>query len=189
MAISEFDFEDLFPITVMKVKLELPHSQISNYTKEFISSCPNYTTFFNSSVNNSWIKGLSNREELERSIHNCCELFLRETGRRESVNKKLDYWGNVYEEGDWHEPHIHPNSLLSGTYYPYSDENSSQIQFFNPNAQSLMMDTITNVKTYMKWAHKPLTGDLLIWPSWLVHVVQPQKKIQHPRVSISFNYK
>ena len=37
------------------------------------------------------------------------------------------------------------------------------------------------------YPYKPNAGDMLLWPSWLDHRVNPQVKTDNPRIAISFN--
>ena len=48
-----------------------------------------------------------------------------------------------------------------------------------------MHDRFTKDKT--SFDYKPNAGDMIMWPSWLFHRVDPQKATKIPRIAISFN--
>jgi uncharacterized protein (TIGR02466 family) len=105
----------------------------------------------------------------------------------ELVIKEL--WMNKNGGGDFNKAHIHPNAILSGAYYVKTPEGSGNIEFYDPVPARLM-----NVYPVKK--RKPINlqaveykageGQLLIFPSWLQHAVQPNRSKDY-RVSISFN--
>jgi uncharacterized protein (TIGR02466 family) len=131
--------------------------------------------------------------ELERAIGKHVAAFARElqfeTGRRKL---KLDsLWINVMHKGAIHAPHIHPHSVISGTYYVTVPPKSGAIRFEDPRL-GLMMAAPPRKKnarpenrSFVDVAPKP--GMLLLWESWLRHGVEPNGA-RGQRVSISFNY-
>ncbi len=100
-----------------------------------------------------------------------------------------EMWLNKNGSGDFNKAHIHPNAILSGAYYVKTPEGSGNIEFYDPVPARLM-----NVYPVKK--RKPINlqaveykageGQLLIFPSWLQHAVQPNRSTDY-RVSISFN--
>lgn len=106
---------------------------------------------------------------------------------------KLDnVWVNVLEPGGSHTGHIHPNCILSGTYYVRVPDGASAIRFEDPrlpmmmSAPALREDADPERRRFIYEA--PAAGDLLIWESWLRHEVPPNRAASS-RVSISFNYR
>ena len=47
-------------------------------------------------------------------------------------------WVNILEPGGNHTPHIHPNSVISGTYYVEISRDSSAIRFEDPRLPMMM---------------------------------------------------
>ncbi len=99
-------------------------------------------------------------------------------------------WVNILEPGGAHTAHIHPNSVVSGTYYVDIQSDSSAIRFEDPRLAMMMAApprlanaTIDN-RTFVDITPKP--GMLLLWESWLRHEV-PINRSDDIRVSISFN--
>ena len=105
---------------------------------------------------------------------------------------KLDsLWINVMKKGAIHAPHIHPHSVISGTYYVTAPDAAGAIRFEDPRLAMLMAappkkkNARLENRTFVDVAPKP--GMLLLWESWLRHGVEPNAA-KTPRISLSFNY-
>ncbi len=105
---------------------------------------------------------------------------------------KLDsIWINVLESGGVHTGHIHPNSVLSGTYYVDTPAGASSLKLEDPRHPFMMAappraeDAPEAERTFVYVA--PAAGDVLMWESYLRHEVTPNNS-KKPRVSVSFNY-
>ncbi len=131
--------------------------------------------------------------DLERAIAGHVAGFARELqfemrGRR----LKLDsLWINVMNKGAIHAPHIHPHSVISGTYYVTVPPKSGAIRFEDPRL-GLMMAAPPRKKTARPENRSfvdvaPKAGMLLLWESWLRHGVEPNQA-RGQRISVSFNY-
>ncbi len=104
---------------------------------------------------------------------------------------KLDsMWINVLAPGGVHSGHIHPHSVLSGTYYVTVPEGAAAIRFEDPRLPLMMAAPPKRAKaardnlTFVSIAPKP--GTVLMWESWLRHEV-PINAARRGRISISFN--
>ena len=100
-------------------------------------------------------------------------------------------WVNVMPVGAQHTSHIHPLSVISGTYYLQIPQGASAIKFEDPRL-GFFMNT-PSVHARAKIENKrfisvtPEEGDLILFESWIRHEV-PRNLTEEPRVSISFNY-
>ena len=98
---------------------------------------------------------------------------------------KLDsLWANLLKTGGHHSGHIHPHSLISGTFYVEAAAGSGAIRFEDPRLP-LMMASPTRADTFVTVAPRP--GLLLLWESWLRHEVLSGTS-RGERLSISFNF-
>jgi uncharacterized protein (TIGR02466 family) len=101
-------------------------------------------------------------------------------------------WINVLEPGGHHGAHIHPHSVVSGTYYVEVPEGASAIRFEDPRLPMQMAAPPRRVRaardqqTFVAVA--PKAGTLLLWESWLRHEV-PLNTAKTERISVSFNYR
>lgn len=116
------------------------------------------------------------------------ELHL-ELGRRKL---KLDsIWINVLEPNGVHTGHIHPHSVLSGTYYVDVPNNASALKLEDPRHPMMMAapgrreDAPESERSFVYIA--PKAGEVLMWESFVRHEV-PMNQAKKARVSISFNY-
>jgi uncharacterized protein (TIGR02466 family) len=101
-------------------------------------------------------------------------------------------WVNVMPSGAVHSSHLHPHSVLSGTFYAALPQGASAIRFEDPRlglmmaAPSRRKNAARANRSFVYVAPKP--GTLLLWESWLRHEV-PVNRSKSERVSVSFNYR
>ena len=96
-------------------------------------------------------------------------------------------WINKNSKGESHHEHTHPNSMISGVWYPQINEKSAPIQFRNSNQR----DVLPNLKRLNQFNSATFLlpmrkGELIIFPSNLLHSVPPNQ-IDEERISLSFN--
>lgn len=100
-------------------------------------------------------------------------------------------WVNILEPGGVHGSHIHPHSVISGTYYVDVPEAASAIRFEDPRLAMMMAAPPRRKKAQLEnktfVSIQPKVGTLLLWESWLRHEV-PMNMSKQNRISISFNY-
>ena len=100
-------------------------------------------------------------------------------------------WVNILEPGGAHAGHIHPNSVISGTYYVDIQDDSSAIRFEDPRLAMMMAapprSTSAALENRTFVSIKPKAGMLLLWESWLRHEV-PMNMSDDLRISVSFNF-
>ena len=100
-------------------------------------------------------------------------------------------WVNILEPGGMHAGHIHPGSVISGTYYVALPDGAAGLKFEDPRLQQMMASPPRRAKaerhnkSFVEVTPKP--GTILLWESWLRHEVPPSRAKQN-RISISFNY-
>lgn len=101
-------------------------------------------------------------------------------------------WVNLLNPGGFHSSHIHPHSVISGTYYVATPPGASALKFEDP--RHAMMMAAPPRKTRAPRLLQPFVyvtpeaGDVLMWESWLRHEVQANAA-EAERISISFNYR
>ena len=134
-------------------------------------------------------------------LFNEIEHHLHKTAQNIGFKRKLklyNFWLNVNNHKDYNTPHRHPKSLMSGVFYIKVPENSGRIKFINPNGA--LMDSYLGFfnfearKDYSpttllasEWIINPEKNDLILFPPWLEHLVEPNNSNEE-RISISFNY-
>lgn len=101
-------------------------------------------------------------------------------------------WINILDAGGAHSGHIHPGSVVSGTYYVDVPKGASAIRFEDPRLAMMMAAPKRRAKAprdlqpFVYFA--PAPGTVLLWESWLRHEVTPNAA-KRPRISVSFNYR
>lgn len=100
-------------------------------------------------------------------------------------------WINVLKPGGVHTSHIHPHSVISGTYYVTTPKGASALKFEDPRLGLMMAAPTKKPKappTAQPFVYiNPEPTTLVLFESWLRHEV-PANQAREPRISISFNY-
>jgi len=103
-------------------------------------------------------------------------------------------WYNFYSDGEYQEQHDHLGTPLQPCHFScihflsFNSEDHQPPQFTDPLSQlrnlSLELDRTGHGNIYVP---KVEEGDLLMFPSYLLHSVSPSKKTEYPRITLSFN--
>ena len=96
-------------------------------------------------------------------------------------------WLNKSKKGESHHEHVHPNSMISGVWYPQIHEQMPPIQFRSRGQRDVSLQTekfnTFNSATFMLPMKR---GELILFPSNLTHSV-PTNVGEEERISLSFN--
>lgn len=118
--------------------------------------------------------------------------FARECAFDLAGRPKLDsLWVNLIKGAGHHAAHIHPHSIISGTFYVEVPNNSGAIRFEDPRLGLMMAaparreDAKEDLRSFVTVQPRP--GLLLLWESWLRHEVLPGSS-RGERLSVSFNF-
>ncbi|SEW45782.1 conserved hypothetical protein [Cognatiyoonia koreensis] len=107
-----------------------------------------------------------------------------------TLRMKLSGWMNINPQGSYNAPHTHPGAHWSGVYYvaqPEVEEGmSGMIEFLDPRSDLPNWRMLKSVAFQQKFKIRPQPGDLILFPSFLVHWVFPNEA-DSERVSIAFN--
>ena len=100
-------------------------------------------------------------------------------------------WVNLLKPGGTHSGHIHPHSIISGSFYVAVPPGSGGLKLEDPRLAMMMAapprgeDAPEDSRSFVYVDPKP--GMVLLWESWLRHEVTPSAA-QGERISVSFNY-
>lgn len=100
-------------------------------------------------------------------------------------------WLNIMPENTVHTMHIHPLSVVSGTFYLHVPKGSSPLKFEDPRFTQFMGRPPVKPKaarehqSFLNFDPRP--GEILLFESWMRHEV-PIQTGKAERISISFNY-
>lgn len=96
-----------------------------------------------------------------------------------------DCWINIMPRGCAHSFHLHPQAVVSGTYYVRTPPGCSGLKFEDPRLSRMMAAPLR--KAGMHITYPARAGQVILFESWLRHEV-PASRIDQERISISFNY-
>ncbi|MGI9394411.1 MAG: TIGR02466 family protein [Boseongicola sp.] len=107
-----------------------------------------------------------------------------------SLRLKLFGWMNVNPSGGYNAPHTHPGAQWSGVYYVSQPEaesgNSGMIEFLDPRSDLPNWRILSAPAFKLKKKFRPMPGDLILFPSYLVHWVYPNETNKE-RITVAFN--
>ena len=96
-------------------------------------------------------------------------------------------WLNKAGKGESHHDHVHPNSLVSGVWYPAIDEQLPPIQFRNASQGDIdVKPEKWNNYNSLSFMLPLKAGELILFPSRQPHSV-PVNRSDKERISLSFN--
>ncbi len=125
---------------------------------------------------------------LNRHVHRFAEASHLDLGRKLRLDS---LWVNLMKPGGTHSGHIHPHSIVSGTFYVSVPPGSGGLKLEDPRLPLMMAapprtaDAPEDSRSFCYAEPKP--GMVLLWESWLRHEVPPGTA-KGDRISVSFNY-
>ena len=126
------------------------------------------------------------------------DVLIKETGDvLDFYNIKRDshyitsMWVHSTTSSHRHIEHMHPNNYLSGLLYLQTPSNCGNTIFIDPRAGASMIRPDFSEPNYFNqntFIHKPEKGTLLIWNSWLPHMVDyASQDHDEDRIALAFN--
>jgi uncharacterized protein (TIGR02466 family) len=175
--------ENLFPTPIGFFKFE------DKVDTDFLINQPQRVNEGNTSSEDKYI--LNNkrvfdlRQFIEKSLH---EYFMSTHAPKNDTHLKITQsWLNWTKPGQHHHKHAHPNSLISGCYYVNARKDSDKIFFYRDGYQQIKFPPVEwNPYNSESWWYPVNTGDLVLFPSSLTHMVQPVEG-EDTRISLAFN--
>jgi|TARA_Y100000114_G_scaffold156074_2_gene181948 uncharacterized protein (TIGR02466 family) len=182
---------NIFEVPVYVENLKLNNKSILQYCKKLNKddvgeTVSNIGGWHSSNIKDAHIK----LQNLYNQITEKANIFAKKIGKKNQI--KIDkIWININKYKDYNQTHFHPHCFLSGVYYVNVFDKGGSIVFDNP-AQDLIVNNwkndMSNFNTVNSCVYRliPNVGDLILFPSWLKHRVEPNMTNKE-RVSISFN--
>jgi uncharacterized protein (TIGR02466 family) len=183
------NIHNIFPTPVLKDKISRP---ISVEEKKIFDNFEKKTSVGNSTTVNKYILNSPELQSLKSLIEEKIkEYFYTVYNPEEDIEIFITQsWLSLTMPGEHHHKHSHPNSFVSGVLYINSDAYKDKILFFNKHQKEL---TITpkefNLWNSDSWYFSVESGDILIFPSNLEHMVETVEELdnRNVRVSLAFN--
>ena len=94
-------------------------------------------------------------------------------------------WATVHSNGSRHSSHDHELAIVSGVYFTKGASDNKG----GSSIGNLILEDPRGLgyPFGMKHIHKPIEGQVVLFPGYLVHEVKPTKS-KTPRVSFAFNF-
>ena len=161
-----FSDEELFFIRNLETR---PNTGNTTSTNNFVLRDPSLTNI------RSFIEGA------------VLDYFKATINPRHNVSLRLTQsWCNYSESGQYHHKHAHPNSYISGVFYVQTNPDD-RIYFYRTGWQQIKFPPQEwNVYNSESWWYEASAGKLILFPSWLEHMV-PTVQGEKTRISLSFN--
>jgi uncharacterized protein (TIGR02466 family) len=131
-------------------------------------------------------------QELFRAITDKLNELHRYFSLGETLRQSIDEaWININKKGNFNYTHNHPGKFFSCVYYVKGGQNKGNIEFTTPieaHAYTIQNNMVAAHNSFNSHALSvpPITGELLIFPSWLDHLVR-QSESDEDRISIAVN--
>ena len=172
------------PVGIYKLDRDLTEKELSFIKgQETRPNMGNKTSVDNTILRHKEMTKL--RDFIETSVS---DYFTTVHNPKHKVNLRITQsWLNYTEPGEWHHKHAHPNSFVSGVFYPQANKETDKIYFYRDGFQQIKLPPENwNVWNSESWWFEVGTGDLILFPSSLEHMVETVQGDQ-TRISLSFN--
>jgi uncharacterized protein (TIGR02466 family) len=174
------------PVYISKIDRKLTNKELSFIDKTKLDvhkNEGNTTSNDNYILDNKTFKNL--KEDLDLRVKDYFEKVISPT---DAITPYITQsWLNYTETNQYHHKHVHPNSLVSGVFYINCHEELDKIKFFNDKYSTIKPEVKDwNIWNSETWWFSVKTGDVILFPSSLFHMVE-NKKGTNTRISLAFN--
>lgn len=178
--------ENLFPTPIGFFKYE---EGLTEAQKTFMLEQEQRPNDGNTSSQDRYLLKQKKLASLTTFIEKCLHDYLMATiCPKNDVRLRLTQsWLNWTKPGQYHHKHAHPNSIISGCFYVNANKESDKIFFYKDGYQQIKFPPVEwNSYNSESWWYSVGTGDIVLFPSHLTHMVQPVGG-EDTRVSLAFN--
>lgn len=176
---------NLFPTAVAKFELG------RDYTAEeltFIYGQPTRANTGNSTSKSQYVLRHESMSGLKNFIESSLCTYLKQIyDPKNNVSLRITQsWLNYTKPGQFHHKHSHENSFVSGVLYIKASHEKDKIHFYNESYRQIYLSTENfNVYNSRSWWLQVNTGELMLFPSSMTHMVDRVKDDE--RISLAFN--
>ena len=96
-------------------------------------------------------------------------------------------WANINYPGAWNAPHLHNGCFYSGVFFIHADGDEGDFRAIDTDHKIVSNFPASQQRIWESWPVAPKTGDFYLFPSGLMHMVEPNLT-DKDRYSISFNW-
>lgn len=176
---------NIFPTAVAKFELG---REFSPEEMAFVAEQPTHKNTGNTTSDDRYVLRHDTMASLKAFVDASVAEYLRSIyAPKHDVSLRLTQsWLNYTKPSEFHHKHAHPNSFVSGVLYLKAARERDKIYFYKEIYQQIKLPTDNyNLYNSESWWFEVGTGDLLLFPSSLIHMVETVQG--DDRVSLSFN--
>lgn len=171
----------MFPQTLVVCDIGIDHQEVQDNIKEVLEDGDGFSISKTNLHEDErfWILTGLFVEAVKHSFANVFEY--------KNISPRIStMWATGCASNEYIHTHSHPNSFISGVYYP-QDIDYPPIRFFDPIPKMIIPDVAQpNFYNVTDCIINPNQGDLLLFPSYLKHETA-KNDLDQMRYSISFN--
>ena len=178
-----------FIMPIFSKKLELDNKKLESFCLSQRKIDPGKSA---SNVN-GWQSSSFDMSDCPSQLNELCEIIFQVSYEvcdtlQISNPTNGEIWLNVNEYSNFNWAHTHPECALSGVYYVKTPIQCGDITFEHPSMREMGFLNVKKFNNYnaSSFSIPSKEGNLHIFPSWMVHKVQPNMN-KKDRISISFN--
>jgi len=178
----------LFSTPVMKYKMDRP------FTQEEIDEVVKYSflTYNNEGNKTTNDKHVFNNPAMF-GLRDVCYEFVNDYFQK-VFKPKLDVklvltqsWINYTNTNEFHHPHEHPNSIISGVLYLHAKKKEDSLRMLRRKYCPILIEpTHFDDLNALSWKFPIETGEVIVFPSDVTHCVDTVKS-DETRISLAFN--
>lgn len=176
---------NIFPTSVAKFELG---REFTSEEMQFVTSQSTHTNMGNTTSNNRYVFRDDTMAKLREFAESCLDQYLK-TVYVPKHNVKLQVtqsWLNYTKPGQFHHKHSHQNSFVSGVLYLKAARERDKIYFYKDGYEQINLQADNyNLFNSSSWWFEVGSGDLMLFPSSLTHMVQTVEGEE--RISLAFN--
>ena len=144
------------------------------------------------SINGAAHRGQELIRRIGELVNTATSRFYELYGGKDPIRWRITTWANVSRRGHYNRGHVHPGCTWSGVYYvdagdADSDDTDSGLLILQHPIVAATMTFFPGL-TPDYHAFRPVSGLMVVFPSYLGHEVQPYGG-DRPRISVAFNIK
>lgn len=177
--------ENIFPTPIGFFK----YDGLSEENIKFLLDQKQRPNVYNTSSEDKYILKQKCLSDLTIFIEKCIHEYFMATycPKNEARLKITQSWLNWTKPNEQHHQHCHPGSLISGCFYVNANKNTDRIYFYKSDYNLITFPPVEwNLYNSSSWWFPVGSGDLILFPSTLIHNVKPVEGSE-TRVSLAFN--
>ena len=121
-------------------------------------------------------------------LHNALSDYLASLNYNGNKPSLDGSWFNFFNKDQFYHDHNHPHVKVAGVYFYKTNGVDGKLRFSNPNPNMFFCNFPGDGMSEQFMTYPPIQGRLMLWPSWLIHRVEPNNSDEQ-RISVGLNFK